>query len=617
MGACCSQGGARVTFVRERYNPPAQPPSNGQLPDWLRLELGRVHRGIPAAIEVDIRDFTRATNGKTDATSDIQKALNSLGDGQALNFAGGTYLVSSTLTRTGLSRLQIRGRGAKFVAADASITSIFDLEDCDQLVFADVDFDGVEDYAYFSANSPSTSRQFLLLTSCSQPTIKGLTGRNKRRFLFLSECDGALVSGIQFTGFFQDVSSGAQANANNAPVITFSDCDHYVCHGVNVDHHGSAVLNALDGAYFSITDVVGRELHDNGVYVSSGHDGYLRGVMRNVVGSGIKARGFNHDCGGVFDNCDEAGILLTGNGASVDAFGANGYNLRARGVATGCNIGCHVKDQDGEYPRDVDIDMDVYNSTGTGNNAPVNAIVVRGLKVRGIIRTTAADYGVLCGGVDSSNKADEVDVDVVVSDVNGSAAATRGGVRLQNANASRARGIFHDIASGIGVRASEVTDSQLCESIYDGGQVVRCPTSENNTGNLIDHNTGATIVVDGANNRVGDHNITTGAITSAAASPAQITADQNDYAITLAVVHRLTTDAARNITGFVAGADLRPLEIWNVGSQNIVLQNQNAGSAAANRIITGTGADITVVPDDVVRLRYDAATARWRVGSHY
>lgn len=101
------------------------------------------------------------------------------------------------------------------------------------------------------------------------------------------------------------------------------------------------------------------------------------------------------------------------------------------------------------------------------------------------------------------------------------------------------------------------------------------------------------------------------------ASPTQIAGNVNDYETLAADILRLSTDASRNITGLAGGYDGRRLDLVNVGAQNIVLQNQNAGSAAANRVITGSGADITVGADDYVQLFYDGTTARWRVKGHY
>lgn len=99
----------------------------------------------------------------------------------------------------------------------------------------------------------------------------------------------------------------------------------------------------------------------------------------------------------------------------------------------------------------------------------------------------------------------------------------------------------------------------------------------------------------------------------AATSPAQITADQNDYNLGTGTFFRLSSNASRNITGLANGADGRMVYLVNVGANNIVLQNQNAGSTDANKIITGTGADVTLAPDNAATLIYDATTQRWRI----
>lgn len=99
---------------------------------------------------------------------------------------------------------------------------------------------------------------------------------------------------------------------------------------------------------------------------------------------------------------------------------------------------------------------------------------------------------------------------------------------------------------------------------------------------------------------------------------ATITSDQNDFSITpwAGCVLRLTSDASRNITGFTLSGGAVPqgfnVKILNVGANNIVLKHQNTGSAAAYRIITPTGGDLTIAPDGVASLWYDETTGRWR-----
>ena len=86
-----------------------------------------------------------------------------------------------------------------------------------------------------------------------------------------------------------------------------------------------------------------------------------------------------------------------------------------------------------------------------------------------------------------------------------------------------------------------------------------------------------------------DQDHSAGSIAVGSDSPAQLTADTNDYApanITLATTLRLSTDASRNITGLVDAREGAIKSIINVGNNPLVLQNQNAGSAAADGTIS-------------------------------
>lgn len=104
-----------------------------------------------------------------------------------------------------------------------------------------------------------------------------------------------------------------------------------------------------------------------------------------------------------------------------------------------------------------------------------------------------------------------------------------------------------------------------------------------------------------------------------ALSPSQITSNQNDYNPGRGSFFRLSTDASRTITGFATGhavvADRngQHLPIVNVGSFDLVLAHQSASSTASNRIITDTGADLTIGAGKAAFLLYDATTERWRV----
>ena len=97
-------------------------------------------------------------------------------------------------------------------------------------------------------------------------------------------------------------------------------------------------------------------------------------------------------------------------------------------------------------------------------------------------------------------------------------------------------------------------------------------------------------------------------------SPAQITANENDYnpaGLSTALVLRVNSDASRNITSLAGGADGRIVTIMNIGSFPVVLKNDDgATGTAANRFaLTG---DLTLAAKQSAMLIYDSTASRWR-----
>ncbi len=96
-------------------------------------------------------------------------------------------------------------------------------------------------------------------------------------------------------------------------------------------------------------------------------------------------------------------------------------------------------------------------------------------------------------------------------------------------------------------------------------------------------------------------------------TPAQITSNQNNYALAIGGINRLSSDAARNITGFAAGQNGEVRALRNVGSFTITLQHENASSTAANRITSTTGADVALASGGMTTMYYDGIGSRWVV----
>jgi hypothetical protein len=95
------------------------------------------------------------------------------------------------------------------------------------------------------------------------------------------------------------------------------------------------------------------------------------------------------------------------------------------------------------------------------------------------------------------------------------------------------------------------------------------------------------------------------------------TEDTIDYAPTgwsEANTIRVSSNATYDLHGFDAVALQLRKKFINVGSFNIVINNQSGTeTTAANRIICQGGTSMTLLPDDVLDFEYDSTTARWRV----
>jgi hypothetical protein len=99
---------------------------------------------------------------------------------------------------------------------------------------------------------------------------------------------------------------------------------------------------------------------------------------------------------------------------------------------------------------------------------------------------------------------------------------------------------------------------------------------------------------------------------STVTTPAQITSNQNNYALATAEIVRLSTDAARDMTGIVAASDGTQRLLVNVGANDLTLKHQNAGSSAANRFFCQGAADIILNASLAADIFYDATSAFWR-----
>jgi hypothetical protein len=103
-----------------------------------------------------------------------------------------------------------------------------------------------------------------------------------------------------------------------------------------------------------------------------------------------------------------------------------------------------------------------------------------------------------------------------------------------------------------------------------------------------------------------------------AITPAQITADVDDYAPTghsTAALVLLDSNSSNNdISGWSASASVLLKTLVNIGSAPIRIEHENAGSVAANRFICPDSVDYILAPGEAVAIYYHGGSVnRWRV----
>lgn len=643
-------------YIRERYNPPAQPPSNGKLPDWLRLEFGRIHRAIPhQREEVDLRDFLPGRNGVTNDASKLQQAI-----GAAYSFAadsrfringrvyvpaGDYYIGSTTITiPAGVDFIMSAAANLLYSGTGVAVEIIgVPSDDADQVggeyalsvARATIDWDD---------SATDTGSVGVRLVNVRWSDVRIHRALNFVKGVVLRGDDDGCVDNIVRLGEIRGNKIGLHVgdNVNGG----WANQNVFLAGHIRLDsgQAGEAdtrlIQNDANGCSFLGINLEGGNAEktieataSRGMYLNCRLEGVGTGEVHFTGASSANWLISGYDNWGPETDpfLDEGtgniiwggrGLRLCGDGGSFGSSAA----LILEAISSGSNNLFELRNQvQGVFLRANGAgQMSFYDSTGYDPSTNPNGQIVIDAADSAIKFTPVGGSTLRTLVRISSDDIMNMRTTLHVDPAGGNARISSGAVTLPDGDTTPSVAIGNVFLTA-NTGATTISDFDL------GREGQRLTIRAGDALTTIAHN--ANIILKGAANKllalgetiellaygsgapavwyeVGENRHET-------SSPAQITSNQNNYATGTADTLRLTTDAARNITGFAGGVDGRTIRVINVGAQDIVLQNQNASSTDINRIITGTGADITVAADDVVQLHYDGTTQRWRVTNHY
>lgn len=357
------------------------------------------------------------------------------------------------------------------------------------------------------------------------------------------------------------------AAGTSTPLATFADASLSTSNGTSVtlDATGraSVFLDSRLAYLLTLRTPTGTD-----IWTRDGITGPLSGV---ISAQGADTRGIQ-----VSRSSADAGISIASVGGSGKTYGlvsdtAGGFTIR----------------DDSDGTPNLQFLGDNITATLTGT------FTVSG----GLLSVTGAGDHVVSGNVNGANR-------LGVRNTNSGAAAFSS-LMIGNDSAINAGALFA-LSSGWTTSGSYVTDGVSLESTRPGGLSVN---ASNASGSIRFYAGGSTTPA----LTIGPSGLlTVGGFISAAASPSPGT--QHDFALgNASVIVYYNGIGSSTLTGIAGGENGR--QLWVVQSPgsagSLTLAHENAGSTAANRITSVTGADINVTATKAVQLIYDNGTSRW------
>lgn len=331
------------------------------------------------------------------------------------------------------------------------------------------------------------------------------------------------------------------------------------------------------GNYVVISATTAGKCHDGGSAFPNAQAAYGRVLSTNGAGGAFVMELMTPDI--AFQNA--------GNGKSKPGTPANSYQYNSSSVFTGGNLF-----------QDAANDLALRNSTTAQNFYLYNSF------------TDASNFERL-----RVNAASNI-FNIISESKSGGAFSNARTLQIGITNSSPTTwGLGFDTSGNVYPLIDSNQSFGLSSKLWTNGWFSQTNSTTfkfNGFGSMVDASDGVLNVRTSAN--IG------GTFGMAAATPAQITSNQNDYQPLSGInsarsyFQRWSTDASHNITGLSFGQVSGETHlIVNVGTNNIVLINESASSTAGNRFHNSTGADITLSADQAADVIYDSTTARWRV----
>lgn len=503
----------------------------------------------------------------------------------------------------------------------------------DHLSTASFDPTKWEELADFSSNS-----------TMSVAAFGAVSGQDCRAAFLLAAAFANAFNGT--AGCAMRVPSGNYLNVDSVPVtdrvMWFGDGDSShiytsspTAHTFNVtggaatmrDMAITATVNKSAGAAIKINDGAGG-LFDNisiagvdgvngfydGFEVDGGDFWYITNCrVNNVLRYGAHVYGSN-DLGTIFNTTVDGDVTLAGlkvtAGGDVIVIGCNfvGPDRGIWLVGTSSASLMQISQVGCDHNRvGIEIDGGVGGTSATKNyftDVQATSCVEEGVKITGtglvddieFTNLKAHDNGTggTASGVSISNAA-AVNVTLRGASIAGNRGAgvdIAAGVNKVTITDSKIGPVGEWTANGYGVRIASGTSTEILIADSD--------LSGNTTANLSNLATGTDIRIV---NVKGVNPVLT---------PAQITVDQNNYSplgIMSAEVVRVSSDAARNITGIAAPAYGKHLLLTSISGFNITLVAGSGSSTTTNRFAFNR--DVVIPPNTSVRIFYDTTQARW------